>query len=100
MTGPELRYGSFELCAPGNLDSYQTAEILSNVLGRPITATKLSVDQFIKNMPEEAFRDGMRRMLAHYDHRGLPGGNARVLRAILGREPRNLSDYFHELATR
>jgi hypothetical protein len=51
-------------------------------------------------MPEGAFRDGMTRMLAHYDRHGLPGGNPLVLRAILGREPRSLKDYFHELASR
>ena len=42
----------------------------------------------------------MARMLAHYDRHGLPGGNPLVLRAILGREPRTLSDYFHERASR
>jgi hypothetical protein len=42
----------------------------------------------------------MRRMMAHYDRHGLPGGNPLVLRAILGREPRSLKDYFRELAAR
>jgi hypothetical protein len=32
--------------------------------------------------------------------RSFGGGNALVLRAILGREPRSLKQYFHELATR
>ena len=42
---------------------------------------------------------GMRRMMAHYDKHGLPGGNPLVLRSILGREPRSLKDYFRELAS-
>jgi uncharacterized protein YbjT (DUF2867 family) len=100
MTGSELSYGTFELSAPGNLDSYQVAELLSEVLGRPITASQLPADQFTAHMPEGAFRDGMTRMLAHYDRHRLPGGNPLVLRAILGREPRSLRDYFQELATR
>jgi hypothetical protein len=39
-------------------------------------------------------------MMIHYDQRGLPGGNALVLRTILGREPRTLRNYFRELADR
>jgi uncharacterized protein YbjT (DUF2867 family) len=100
MTGAELSYGTFELSAAGNYDSYEAAAILSEVLGRPITASRLPADQFTSTMPEGAFRDGMTRMLAHYDRHGLPGGNPLVLRAILGREPRSLKDYFHELASR
>lgn len=37
-------------------------------------------------------------MMAHYDEHGFPGGNALVLRAILGREPRTLEQYFRDLA--
>lgn len=100
MTGNELSYGTFELSAPGMEDSYQTAEILSEVLGRPITAVQIPLDEFAAQLPEGAFRDGMRRMMAHYDKHGLPGGNPVVLRSILGREPRSLKDYFRELASR
>jgi hypothetical protein len=42
----------------------------------------------------------MTRMMSHYDRYGFAGGNALVLRTILGREPRSLSDYFRELASR
>ncbi len=100
MTGKELSYGTFELCAPGLLDSYDTAAILSEVLGRPITAVQIPLDEFASQLPEGPFRDGMRRMMAHYDRHGLPGGNPQVLRAILDREPRSLKDYFRELASR
>jgi uncharacterized protein YbjT (DUF2867 family) len=100
MTGGELSYGTFELCAPGMLDGHETAAIISEVLGRPISAVQIPLDQFASQLPEGAFRDGMRRMMAHYDRHGLPGGNPLVLRAILGREPRSLKDYFTELAAR
>jgi hypothetical protein len=39
-------------------------------------------------------------MYADYDLYGFPGGNALVLRAILGREPRTLQQYLRELANR
>jgi uncharacterized protein YbjT (DUF2867 family) len=100
MTGNELSYGTFELCAPGMLDSHDTAVILSEVLGRLITAVQIPLDQFASQLPEGPFREGMSRMMPHYDRHGLPGGNPLVLRAILGREPRSLKDYFRELASR
>jgi uncharacterized protein YbjT (DUF2867 family) len=98
LTGDELSYGTFELCAPGMQDSYEVAAILSDVLGRPITAVQIPLDEYSSQLPEGAFRDGMTRMMAHYDRHGLPGGNPLVLRAILGREPRSLAQYFRELA--
>lgn len=100
MTDDELSYGTFELCAPGMQDTLETAEILTEVLGRKITAVQTALDQFAAQLPEGPFRDGMTRMMAHYDRHGLVGGNAVVLRAILGREPRSLKDYFVELASR
>ena len=100
MAGNELSYGTFELCAPGMQDSHETAEIISEVLGRPITAVQIPLEQFASQLPEGPFRDGMTRMMAHYDKHGLPGGNPLVLRSILGREPRSLKDYFRELASR
>ena len=100
MTGTELSYGTFELCAPGMQNTYETAETISEVLGKPITAVQIPVEQFASQLLEGPFRDGMTRMMTHYDEHGLPGGNALVLRSILGREPRTLEDYFRELASR
>ena len=100
MTGDELSYGTFELSAAGMQDTYETAEIVSEVLGRTVTAVQIPLDHFASQLPEGHFRDGMRRMMAHYDKHGLPGGNPLVLRSILGREPRSLKDYFRELASR
>ncbi len=100
LTGDQLSYGTFELCAPGNQDSHDVAAILSEVLGRQITAVQTPLEEFSSHLPEGPFRDGMARMMAHYDRHGLPGGNPLVLRAILGREPRTLKDYFQELASR
>ena len=101
LTGSELSYGTFELCAPGMEDSYETAEMLSEVLRRPVAAVQIPLDRYASQLPEGSFRYGMRRMMDHYDKHGLPGGNPLVLRSILGREPRSLKDgYFRELASR
>lgn len=100
MTGDELSYGTFELCAPGMLDTNVAAAIATEVLGRPISAEQIPVDEFVSRLPEGAPRATGAHMMDHYDRHGLPGGNALVLRAILGREPRSLRDYFAELAAR
>jgi hypothetical protein len=65
---------------------------------RRITPEQVPLNEVDVQLPEGPFRDGMTRMMAHYDRHGLPGGNALVLRAILGHEPRSLRDYFAELA--
>ena len=100
MAETALSYGTFELCAPGLIDGHDTAAMLSKVVGRPITAVQTPLDEFAAQPPEGPRRDGFRRMMIHYDRHGLPGGNALVLRTILGRQPRTLKDYFAELADR
>jgi uncharacterized protein YbjT (DUF2867 family) len=100
MTGDELSYGTFELCAPGMVDLTEIAAIAASAFGRQVDAGETSAERMASWLPEDRLRDGMRRMIAHYDHYGLPGGNPLVLRAILGREPRTLDNFFHELASR
>jgi hypothetical protein len=39
-------------------------------------------------------------MYEDYDRYGFPGGNAIVLQAIIGREPRSVRQYIDELANR
>lgn len=99
MTDDRLGHGTFELCAAGMPDGLETAAIVSEVLGRRVEAQQVSREQFASQLPAGPARDGLLRMLAHYDGHGLPGGNPFVLRAILGREPRSLRQYFDELAT-
>jgi hypothetical protein len=63
-----------------------------------VSAAVTPLDEFASALPEGPQRDGLTRMMAHYDKHGFTGGNGLVLRAILGREPRSLLDYFRELA--
>lgn len=98
FTDDRLSRGTFELCAPGLVDRLQMAEMVSSALGRPVSAAVTPLHEFASRLPEGPQRDGLTRMMAHYDQHGFTGGNGLVLRAILGREPRSLLDYFHELA--
>ncbi|MBF8188879.1 hypothetical protein ITP53_24725 [Nonomuraea sp. K274] len=99
MTDDELGHGTFELCAPGMCDGTQLAAMISEELGRRIEAQEIPREQFASQLPAGPMREGLTRMLAHYEQHGLSGGNPLVLRSILGREPRSLRQYFHELAT-
>jgi uncharacterized protein YbjT (DUF2867 family) len=98
FTNDRLSRGTFELCAPGLVDRVKMADMVSGVLSRPVSAAVTPLDEFASALPEGPQRDGLTRMMAHYDKHGFTGGNGLVLRAILGREPRSLLDYFRELA--
>ena len=100
MTGTALSYGTFELSAPGMVDRVEMARMAGEALGRPVEAGELSPVEWASgsDMPEGPLRDGLVRMMTHYDEHGFPGGNALVLGAVLGREPRTLEGYFRELA--
>jgi uncharacterized protein YbjT (DUF2867 family) len=102
LTSDRLDYGTFELCDAGMVDRVELAGIISEVLDRPIEAGEPSFEEWaqLAQIPAGVMRDGMKKMYAHYDRYGFPGGNAVVLRAILGREPRPLRQYFYELASR
>lgn len=75
------------------VDRVEMAALASEVLGRPVVAGEVPRQQWAAQLPEGPLRDGLARMMAHYDVYGFPGGNALVLRAILGREPRTLEQF-------
>jgi uncharacterized protein YbjT (DUF2867 family) len=92
LTEDRLLYGTFELCAPGNLNRKDVAALIGEVLGREIKAERLD-PVALGDTPE-----AMKAMFEHYDHHGLLGCPL-ALRAILEREPRTLRAYFEELAS-
>jgi uncharacterized protein YbjT (DUF2867 family) len=100
LTSSKLDYGTFELCAPGMLDRIELAEIMSEVLGRTVTAEEPTFDDWaaMAHIPEGPLREGLKSMYTNYDRHGFPGGNGLVLRTILGREPRLIGSYIAELA--
>jgi uncharacterized protein YbjT (DUF2867 family) len=102
MTSDRFDYGTFELCDTGMVDRVELVAMMSEALGRPVEASEPSFEEWLQtaHIPEGVMREGMKKMYAHYDRYGFPGGNALVLQAILGREPRRLKPYFYELASR
>jgi uncharacterized protein YbjT (DUF2867 family) len=102
LTSDRLDYGTFELCDAGMVDRMELAAMMSEALDSPIEAHEPTFEEWaqIAQIPIGAMWEGMQKMYAHYNRYGFPGGNAVVLRAILGREPRPLRQYFYELASR
>jgi uncharacterized protein YbjT (DUF2867 family) len=100
ITSESLDFGTFELCAPGMVNRIELTQIMSEVLGRTITPRAITFEEWARqaHIPEGPIADGMKQMFAHYTQYGLPGGNALILRTILGREPRTLSDFFKQQA--
>lgn len=100
LTTDRLDYGTYELCAPGMINRIELAVLMTEVLGRPIEAGEPPFEDWADQaqIPAGAVRDGLERMYADYDLYGFPGGNALVLQAILGREPRTLREYLQDLA--
>lgn len=99
LTEDRLAYGSFELCA-GMPNREEIAETMSDVLGRPISATELPFEAWAKKAALPYSADQLKmlaRVHEHYARHGT-GGNSLTLRAILGREPRSLRGYIEELA--
>jgi uncharacterized protein YbjT (DUF2867 family) len=101
LTSDRLDYGTFELCAPGMVDRVELAAMMSEAIGSPIEAGEPTFDEWVQaaQIPD-GIRAGLKTMYEHYNRYGFPGGNALVLRTILGREPRTLRHYLDELASR
>lgn len=102
LTGEQLDYGTFELCARGMVNRIELAKMMSEAAGRAIEAVDISFDEWAERAmtPNGPMRDGLKRMYKNYNEYGFPGGNALVLQAILGREPRTLRAFVQELAAR
>jgi uncharacterized protein YbjT (DUF2867 family) len=102
LTEDKLSYGTFELCAPGMVNRVELAVMMSEALGYTISAGEPPFDEWAQaaHIPDGSIREGLRKIYADYDQYGFPGGNALVLQAIIGREPRTLRQYIQELASR
>ncbi|CAG4882778.1 Epimerase [Georgfuchsia toluolica] len=86
---------AFELCCEGMLNRHQRVELLSDVLGRPIKSADISVEDWLAKarITDPFEREARTRMFDYYDDFGFKGGNALVLRSILGREPTGYRSY-------
>jgi nucleoside-diphosphate-sugar epimerase len=99
MTGSALSYGTFELCSPGMYNRLDLAALFGDALGQNVEAGEISPDQWAQQVqiPAGPLRDGLIAMNKEYDRYGFSGGNALVLKAILGREPRTVKQYIQGL---
>lgn len=95
LTEDRLLNGTFELCAEGWLDRADVAADIGAALNRTIRAQR--VDPAVAAASAGDQGAGLKPMFDWYDKRGLKG-SAVTLRAILGREPKSLREYFMELA--
>lgn len=99
LTDDVLLNGSFELCADGGKTREEVAAIASEVSGRTITAAAPTFEEWAAKakLPyAEKQKQQLAAMYAHYDKHGLLA-NPFTLRAILGREPRSMRDFFADL---
>ena len=97
LTEDRLLFGTFELCSGEPRNRFEVAQLIGEVLRREIKAERLS-PQLDMKAPEDPQQAAMKPMLDWYDNHGLMG-NALTLRAVLGREPRTMMQYFEELAS-
>jgi len=101
LTEDRLTFGTFELCAEGNLNRREVAALVGEVLRRPIEAARVrpaEMDNTTGDSAKTVQMTAMKRMFDWYDEHDLLG-NALTLSAILGRQPRSLRVYFEELAS-
>jgi uncharacterized protein YbjT (DUF2867 family) len=94
----DLVNGTFELAAGGMVTRTQIAALMTKYAGREVTAQDVDPSVALQRMPGGFERDGLLAMFADYTAYGFHGGNNLALRAILGRSPRSLDDFFAELA--
>ena len=90
LTEDRLLYGTFQLCAEGNLNRREVAALMSQVLGRPVEAQQAPLPA------SGAVPDQLIEMMRWYDEHSLLG-NPIPLRAILDSKARTLRDYLTEL---
>ena len=100
-TQPGHEFATYELAGPQNLSQSDMAAIISEVLGRPITAEALPLDFMAARAVEKGASEDrlnqMRIMNGHYDHSGFRG-NPNVLQWLLGRPATKYKDFVIRLA--
>lgn len=92
-------YGAtYELCCDDNLNAYEIAEIMSDVMGKDIKAKLVSKDVIISGF-QRAFPEygdyperGFNALFDYYSKNGFIG-NSNVLRMLLNRNPTTLEEY-------
>jgi len=102
MTGKELSYGTFELCSPGMYSRVDLAAIISEAIGKKVVAEDIPTEQWAQQVkiPPGEMHEGIITMTKEYDRYGFSGGNPLMLKTILQRDPKTVTQFINELATR
>ena len=100
LADPEAHgFAAYELSGSA-VSHVRVAEIFSKVLGRPVSARCVPLDQWRQKALEgglgEAQCAELEAMFRYYDHHGF-AGSPWVLTALLGRRPRTLEAFVREL---
>ena len=82
LTEDRLNFGTFELCAEGNLNRHDAAALMGEVLGRKVGAAKLDAGKALKEAGGDEQLAAIKPMFDWYELHGLPG-NAVILKALL-----------------
>ncbi len=94
-------FATYELGGPEALSQEAMARILSEVLGRPVTARAVPIEEMrAKAQTAGLGEDRIEQMVSmnrHYDAHGMRG-SGNVLRMLLGREPTTYRQYAERLA--
>ncbi|NMM28944.1 MAG: NmrA family NAD(P)-binding protein [Glaciimonas sp.] len=100
LTKPGYGRATFELSCEGMLNRHQRVELMSDILGNPIKSVDISVEEWLAKAGifDVYEREARTRMFNYYDDFGFKGGNALVLRSILGREPSSYRAFIEKLA--
>ncbi|MCB2107593.1 MAG: NmrA family NAD(P)-binding protein [Rhodobacteraceae bacterium] len=96
-------YATYELAGPESLSQTDMAAVISEVLGKTVTARQIPLDEMAAKAKaggaSELRIETMRKMNGHYDHSGFLG-NSNVMTWILGRAPTRYRAYVERLAKR
>ena len=101
LTTPGWDGGAFELCSGDRLTRVEMTAAIARVLGCAVRAESFSIEDWkpVALRTRTPFQvERVAAMYGHYHRHGLPGGNARVLRMMLGREPARFEAYVRRLA--
>ena len=92
----------YELSGPEALTQTEVALRLSRELGRPVTAKQIDREAWRRSASQSGLHgyalETLIKMFVYYDQHGLIG-NPRVLTWLLGRAPRDLTDFIKRVIT-
>ncbi|GLP95135.1 SDR family oxidoreductase [Paraferrimonas sedimenticola] len=99
-TTPGHLYATYEFAGPESLSQQDMAEIISDVIGRPVSAQAVTLEQVADKARARGFNEDrvkqMQIMNKHYDECGFLG-NPNVLSMVLGRSPTRFRAFVERL---